>query len=574
MFALLVPPAGPGGAHDEKVNSIVDDQASGFLKWTVIAVLGAAAFIIVIDTTIMNVSISVVVADLNTTVTGVQTAITLYALVMASFMITGGKLGGILGRRRTFIIGTILFAIGSGITAISQNIAMLIIGWSVIEGLGSALMLPSVWSLVTSSYKGKDRALAIAVIGGVIGAGTALGPIIGGWITSSWGWRWAFVFEVVIAALVVGLAFLIKKQPVKEKPRLDLVGIVLSVVGVAMVVLGVLQSSNWGLVKAKSGAPFDIFGLSPTLLLVLAGLVVLAFFAFWQKRVDRSGGEPLIDLSLFRDRTISAGLSTYTTLMIVQLGLLFTIPLFMQKVLVLDALQTGIGLLPLSIALLLASLASPRFARRLFPKSIVMAGMMLLAAGCFLLSFGTPKVVTSADMILGLAIVGLGLGLVAPQLNNLVLSSAPKKNVDDASALVSTFGQLGNAIGTALLGAVLITALGVGIQSYLPESKVLTPGQQDQIAEAVKEDVEIVSNTELEVKLEGQPEEIKDEVIWINTEANKDAFGITLFSAGIISLLGLCIALLLPRVKLQDLGTADEPGLPLASRGCKQLPVI
>jgi len=567
MPALLIPPVGSGGGRDEKVKSVVDehmmvdDQAGGFLKWSVIAVLGAAAFIIVIDTTIMNVSISVVVADLNTTITGVQTAITLYALVMASFMITGGKLGGILGRRRVFIIGTILFAIGSGITAISQNIVQLIIGWSVIEGLGSALMLPAIWSLVTSSYKGKDRALAIAVIGGVIGAGTALGPIIGGAITSSWGWRWAFVFEVIIAILVIGFAFLIKKQPVEEKPHLDFVGIVLSVVGVAMVVLGVLQSSNWGLVKARSGAPFSIFGLSPTLLLILAGLVVLAFFVAWQKRLSQSGGEPLIAMSLFRDRAVSAGLSTYTTLMIVQLGLLFTIPLFMQKVLGLDALQTGIGLLPLSIALLLASLASPRFARRIFPKSIVLAGMLLLTAGCFLLAFGTPEVVTRTDMIAGLAIAGLGLGLVAPQLNNLVLSSAPKKNVDDASALVSTFGQLGNAVGTALLGAILITALGVGIQTYLPESKVLTTAQQDQIAEAVKEDVQVVSNTELEAKLEGQPEETKDEVIRINTEANKDAFGITLFSAGIISLLGFCIALLIPRVKLQDLGTADEPGL-------------
>ncbi len=534
-------------------HKMVDDRPGGFRKWAVIAVLGAAGFIIVIDTTIMNVSISVVVADLNTTVTGVQTAVTLYALVMASFMITGGKLGGILGRRRVFIIGTILFAIGSGITAVSQNIVMLIIGWSVIEGLGSALMLPAIWSLVTSSYRGKDRALAIAVIGGVIGAGSALGPIIGGWITSSWGWRWAFVAEVMLAVLIIGFAFLIKKQPVKEKPHLDLAGIVLSVVGVALVVLGVLQSSNWGLVKAKSGAPFDIFGCSPTLLLILAGLVVLAFFVAWQKRLDRYGGEPLIDVSLFRNRLFSAGLSTYSIVMLVEIGLLFTIPLFMQKVLELDALQTGIGLLPFSIALLLASLSSPRLARRLSPRSIVVVGTVLMAAGCFILAFGTPEVVTRADMFLGLAIVGLGAGLAAPQLNNLVLSGAPKKNVDDASALVSTFGQLGNAIGTALLGAILITMLGIGIQSYLPESKVLTLEQQDQIAEAVKEDVEVVSNTELEAKLESQPEEIKDEVIWINTEANKDAFGITLFSAGIVSLLGLCVALLLPRVTLEEL---------------------
>jgi len=540
--------------NDEKGTEVEPSTPDGGLrKWSVIAVLGAAAFIIIIDTTIMNVSISNVVSDLDTTVTAVQGAITLYALVMASFMITGGKLGGQWGRKRAFIMGTILFAIGSGITGFAANTAMLVIGWSIIEGLGAALMLPAIWALTAANYKGKDRAISTAVIAGVIGAGSALGPIIGGWITKSYGWRVAFRLEVVIAVLVLAFTFLIKKEPVEEKPKLDYPGIVLSVTGMGLVVYGILQSSNWGLVKARPGAPFTIFGTAPTLFVILAGLVVLAFFAAWQRRLERTGGEPLVKISIFREKFISIGLSDYTLLMLVQVGLLFTIPLYMQKVLKLDALQTGIGLLPMSFTLLLGSLVSPRLTRRFYPKHIVTAGMALLGVGCFILAFGTPTNVTRGDMIPGLIVIGLGAGLAAPQLTNVILSSAPPGAVNDASALNSTFGQLGNAVGTALLGAVLITALAFGIGGYVAESEVLTPEIKAQIEEAVQHDVQVVSDEELRSKLEGQPENISQEIIRINTEANKDAFGMTLFVAGVIAILGLFVALLLPRKRLEDL---------------------
>jgi EmrB/QacA subfamily drug resistance transporter len=525
-------------------------ESGGISKWWVLAVLGAAQFIIVIDTTIMNVSISNIVADLNTNVTGVQAAVTLYSLVMASFMITGAKMGGRWGRRRAFALGTILFALGSGITGFAWNLLILTLGWSVVEGLGSALMMPAIWSLLTINYRKGDRAVAMAVVAGIAAAAAALGPIIGGWITSTFNWRWAFRLEVVVALGVLLGTRMIKDEPVTRKPHLDALGVLLSASGLGCTVFGILRMSSWGLVKPRSAASPRFLGLSPSFWLIVGGISILALFTLWEMKQEKEKGEPLIRMTLLRNWSMSSALCMYVINNVLVLGLLFTLPLYMQKVLELDALQTGIGLLPLSLAILLASFVAPRLSRRFYPAYLVTAGAVLETAGCLLLMFypaaGVPD---RADMIAGLCIVGLGIGCVLSQVSNMVMSSAPADAVDEASALNSTAANLGNSIGTALLGAVLIAALAYGIVGGLQKSSVLTPQQQQTIAAAVEEDVQVVSTTELEAALSELPAETRGEIVDINEEATRRAFGVTLIAASVTAGIAFLLSLFLPKRK-------------------------
>lgn len=515
-------------------------------KWSILAILSAAGLIIVIDTTIMNVSISAIVSDLNTTVTGVQLAITMYMLVMAAFMITGSKLGTILGRKRCFIVGTVIFAIGTGITGFASNLLMLTLGWSVIEGIGAALMLPSLWSLGATNFKGRDRAIALAVIGGVIGASAAAGPILGGLITSSIGWRWAFRLELVIAIPVIIFSYVMEDEPIKEKARLDYFGIVLSASGMATVVFGILISSKWGLIGARN-APFDIYGVSPVPFVVLAGVVLLVCFAAWEMRLVRLDKEPLVRISLLEIKPFRASLVLTILQYVVVTGVLFAVPLYMQKVMGLDALQTGVGLLPMSLALLAVSVLIPKLSKRFYAKHVIMTAMATMAAGAFILAFLTPDNPTRVDLILGLAVIGIGAGLLAGSLPNVVMSSVPQEAINEAAGLNNSTDQIGGALGTALIGAILIAALSWGGTAMVMESKVLAPEQKDEIVTAVRKDVEIVSTDELREYLTEEPEPVREELVRIYEKSTNNAFGITSIAAGIIALLGIGVAAWLPK---------------------------
>jgi EmrB/QacA subfamily drug resistance transporter len=529
-------------------NAATKAPGSGAGRWGILAVLCAAGFIIVIDTTIMNVSISAIVRDLDTTVTGVQLAITMYMLVMAAFMITGSKLGTILGRKRAFIIGTVLFAIGTGITGFAKNLFMLTVGWSVIEGIGAALMLPSLWSLGATNFKGKQRAVALAVIGGVIGAAAAGGPILGGLITNSMGWQWAFRLELVIAIPIIIFSFAMEDEPVSKKARLDYPGIVLSAAGMATVVFGILMSSKWGLVGARS-APFDIYGLSPVPFIILAGLVLLACFAAWQKRLVRVGGEPLVRISLLKIAPFSTGLVLTVFQYVVVTGAMFAIPLYMQKVMDLDALATGVGLLPMSVALLAVSILIPRVAKRFYPKYVLAAAMLIMAAGAFILAFLTPADPGRADMIVGLAVLGAGSGLLAGTLPNLVMSTVPQEAINEAAGLNNSTDQVGGALGTAIIGAILIASLSWGGAGMVMKSDVIPPERKEEITTAIEKDMEVVSSEELRQALSEEPAELREELVRIYEKSADNAFAIVGLFTGIIAMLGMGVALLLPKEK-------------------------
>ena len=257
-------------------------------SWLPLIILGAAQFVMVLDSSVMNVSISQIVADLHTTVQGVQGAITAYTLVMAAFMLVGAKLGDIYGRDRIFAIGLAVYGAGSLTTALSPNLTVLLFGWSLVEGLGAVMVIPAIAALIAANYEGKQRALAYGVIGGVAGAAIAAGPLIGGYVTTYFSWRWVFAGETVV---VIGILLFRRRMasapPAEHRPKLDVVGAALSAIGLALVVFAVLKSSAWGWIAPKAsptigGHEIDPFGLSVVPFLIAIGIGFLMVFAWWR----------------------------------------------------------------------------------------------------------------------------------------------------------------------------------------------------------------------------------------------------------------------------------------------------
>ncbi|HVD69101.1 MAG TPA: MFS transporter, partial [Actinomycetota bacterium] len=307
-----------------------------------------------LDSSVMNVAIATVAKDVGTTVTGIQTAITLYTLVMAMLMIPGGKVGSLIGRKRAFSIGCVIYGAGSLTTALAPNLTVLIIGWSLLEGIGAALILPAIVALVAGNFppEGRPRAYGLVMAAGAIAV--AVGPLIGGIATTYFSWRWVFVGEVVIVAAILVLARRVQDAPVETRTHLDLVGAVLSATGLGLAVFGVLRSGEWGWVLTRAGGP-SWLGLSPTIWLVLAGMVVLRLFFAWENRMVAAGREPLLRPAMLRNARLAGGLTMFFFQFMIQAGLFFVVPLFLSIALGLTALQTGVRLLPLSVSLLIAA---------------------------------------------------------------------------------------------------------------------------------------------------------------------------------------------------------------------------
>jgi len=427
--------------------------------WKVMAVLGAAQFLMVLDQAVMNVSISQLVADFDTEVTTIQGVITFYSLVMAALMIAGGKLGDLMGRRRAFGIGHAIYGAGSLLTAISWSVPVLTLGWSVLEGIGAALVIPALIALVAGNYKGADRAIAYGVLGGVAGAGIAVGPILGGWATTELSWRVVFVGEVVVAiGILLGTRMIREPEREGSAPSLDWVGGVLSAAGLALVVFGVLQASNWGWL-APSNSPVEPFGFSLTPFVIGAGALVLAAFVAWERRRERLGQDPLVHLPLLGISQLRGGVAMFLAQNLILMGVFFTIPLFLQVVQGLDALETGVRMLPASAGLFLASIVGSALAKRFAPKPLVRTGLLtVLVATLMLLGTIEPELDNSSFLI-AMGVLGIGMGLIVSQLGNVVQSAVSDDDRSEAGGLQSTAQQLGSSLGTALLGAIVITGL-------------------------------------------------------------------------------------------------------------------
>jgi EmrB/QacA subfamily drug resistance transporter len=427
-------------------------------KWGVLAVLGAAQFLMVLDQSVMNVSISQLVADFDTTVTTIQAVIALYALVMAGLMLTGGKLGDLIGRRRAFAIGLCIYGAGSALTAVSWSVPSLTFGWSVLEGIGAALVLPAMVALVAGNFQGQERAVAYGVLGGVAGAGIAVGPILGGWATTDLTWRVVFAGEVVVAVgILLGLRLI--KEPVRPSSSgLDWVGAVLSSLGLGTMVFGVIQASNWGWLQPRS-SPIEPFGFSLTPFVIAAGGLLLVAFSSWERRRESRGEEPLVRLGLLSISRLRGGVAMLLAQNLVLMGIFFTVPLFLQIVQGLDALETGVRMLPASIGLFVTALAGSALSKRFAARTLVRAGLLVVFVATLLLLDTVQPALDNASFLIAMGVLGVGMGLIVSQLGNVVQSAVGDRDRSEAGGLQNTAQQLGSSLGTALLGAIVITGL-------------------------------------------------------------------------------------------------------------------
>ncbi|MFN8498263.1 MAG: MFS transporter [Anaerolineae bacterium] len=470
---------------------MADNAQAKQASWAVIGMLAAAQFIMVLDTTVMNVSITQIVEDLNTTIVGLQTAITLYTLVMAAFMLTGGKLGDRWGARRGYMVGLLVYGAGSLTTALSPNLGVLIVGWSFVEGFGAILVIPAIAALIAVTYTGRQRALAYGILGGVSGASAALGPLIGGWVTAYYTWRLVFAAEtVVVLVLMLFLRFIPKKEG--RRGKMDILGVVLSAAGLGLAVFGILMSSQWGWIAPNAAAPVTPLGLSPVFWLIILGLVFLALFARHERSLTAKGGEPLLDMRLLEIPMMRAGLTTLLCQQFIIMATFFVLPLYLQTVLGFDSLETGKRLLPLSLSLFVFALGGARLAGRYSPKRIVLVGLILMLIGeVGLVAFISPDL-RSVGFAISLAFVGAGLGLLASQLGNVIMSSVTADRGSEAGGLQGTFQNLGASLGTALVGSILIAALVANFQKTVLADPALA-SIAPQIAAAAEKNANFAS---------------------------------------------------------------------------------
>ncbi|MEU2280916.1 MFS transporter [Streptomyces sp. NPDC013178] len=536
--------------------------------WRALIVLGTAQFLMVLDTAVMNVSISQLVDDFDTEVTAIQAVITLYALVMAAFMIVGGRLGDIFGRRRLFFLGLTVYAIGSSLTALAPTLWVLALGWSVIEGLGAAMVLPAMVALVAESYQGRDRAVAYGVIGGLAGAGIAVGPLLGGWVTTYLTWRLVFAGEVVLVVAILCFHRVITESPrTGRRPRLDGVGAALSAAGLGLGVLGVLQSSTWGWVQPRN-PPFTVLGFAPTLFVIGAGVIVLAGFVRWERRRATRGTDPLVDLSLLRRPPLRSGLMMLLGQNLILLGLFFTIPLYLQVVQGFDAFQTGLRLLPVSVTMLVASTVGSRLGRMAGPRRVVRLALATLAAAVVWLLASIDPVIDDAQFAGAMALLGVGMGLLASQLGNIVQSCVGEEERSEAGGLQFTAQNLGSALGTALIGSLLIGALAHAFTTQVEGDPRLSDEARRQTGIALEAGISFVSTDQVRSAAERaglRPSEV-DALVDSYASAQLDGLKAAILATGGITLASFLVTGNLPnarasRPRQPDTGTpAGGPG--------------
>ena len=526
----------------------------------VLLTLAAGQFVMALDTTVMNTAIATVAKDVGTTVTGIQTAITAYTLVMASLMITGGKVGEILGRKRAFTIGCVVYACGSLTTALAPNLTVLMIGWSGLEGLGAVLIMPAIVALVASNFGLAERPRAYGLVAAAGAIAAALGPLIGGAFTTYASWRWVFAGEVLIVAVILLLARRVNDTPAEEGVKLDLFGTFLSALGLGLIVFGILKSGTWGVVQPKQEAPQWI-GLSPVIWLLLGGGVLLALFVRWESlRIGRGAGA-LLDPTLLRNVQMRSGVLSFMFMFLVQAGTFFVVPLFLSVALGLSAIETGVRLLPLSLTLLLFATGVPKLMPDANPRRVVNAGFLLLFAGLVLL-VGLLDLGAGPEIITGpLLLVGSGLGAMASQLGSVTVSAVPDERSGEVGGVQNTGTQLGASIGTALAGAILISAVTAsffnGIQNNPAIPDNLTVNAEAELATGVP----FVSDKDVEKALDdaGVPKETADAVADENAEARIAGLRSALALLALISLLALLFTRGIPTVQP---GAEAKPNAP------------
>jgi MFS family permease len=468
----------------------------------VLLTLAAGQFLMTLDTSVMNVAIATVAKDVGTDVTGIQTAITLYTLVMAALMITGGKLGALLGRKRAFAIGCVIYGAGSFTTAIAPSLPVLIVGWSLLEGMGAALILPAIVALVAANFGRTDRPRAYGLVMAAGAVAVAVGPVIGGLFTTYLSWRYVFAGEVLIVLVILALARRMEDEPPGKRPRIDVLGVVLSAGGLGLAVFGVLRSGVWGWVSPKPDAP-HLFGISATLWLILAGAFVLWLFFTWESRLEERGDEPLVRPSLFGNTQMVGGLRMFFFQFFIQSGLFFVVPLFLSVSLGLSAVDTGVRLLPLSVTLLVAAIGIPRFRPDANPRRVVRFALVTLLAGIVVLLAAIDEEASAEIVTVPLLLVGLGIGALASQLGAVTVSAVPDELSPEVGGLQNTATNIGASLGTALAGSVLIASLTATLLTGIEQNPAVPEQVSQEASTKLSSGVPFLSDKDLKAALTG-----------------------------------------------------------------------
>jgi len=437
------------------------------------------------------------VKDFDTTVTTIQAVITFYSLVMAMFMLTGAKIGDIIGRRRAFVIGLIIYGCGSALTAVAQTVPILTLGWSVLEGLGASLVLPAMAALIAGNFEGAERKVAYAVLGGVAGAGIAIGPILGGWATTELSWRVVFVGEVLLVVFILAMTpRVVDAVRGGPAPRLDLVGTALSALGLGALVLGVLESTTWGWVVPKD-SPIEPFGFSLTLFVLALGGGLLWGFVTWQRYRESIGTDPLVHLDLLKIAPLRSGLLGLFSQNLILMGIFFVVPLYLQLVIGLDALQTGIKMLPVSITMFVSAALGSRLSTRFPVRTIVRAGLVIIVVAVVGLLWTVQPDLADTAFAVSMAILGVEMGLMVSQLGNVVQSSVDASGRGEAGGLQYTGQQFGSSLGVALIGAIVLAGLTGAFVSKVENDPRISTQVASQVGVAVGSGVDFVSSDQI-----------------------------------------------------------------------------
>ena len=486
--------------------------------------LAAAMFVLVVDTSLMNVSISAVVRDLDTTVSAVQGAIALEALVSAAFILISSKLGDLFGRKRAYVGGLLAYATGAVAMTLAQNLAAIIVFWAIIGGLGASLLLPAMQSLVHGNFEGAAQKKTYALIGAAAAIAAAVGPLLGGFVTTYLSWRVGFLLEAVVIAVVLLQIGLVKDIPYTGARQVDTVGAALSVLGMGGVVLGILV---W-----QEGGDYVV-------LMITIGAVALWALARWLARRHRDGKVTVLDPDLFRLPHFRIGITAQMLQNITLGGAMIALPIFLQIKLEYDALETGLSLAPLSLTMFTVAILAGRRSGNHRPAKIIRTGFALSTLGLALIIPIVPEADSGWYLLIPLAIAGAGLGLLVSQLNNYTLAPIDEERISEAAGVNSASGSFGLSFGLAVAGGVLLATLSLAFTNMTNASSVVPSSQQQQIAQTLEDDAQVVSNTQLDELLTEEPPAVQEEILSINTDSTNLALQVALLLPILAGALGL-----------------------------------
>jgi EmrB/QacA subfamily drug resistance transporter len=511
--------------------TIDPDLARGDRKLAIL--LAMAMFVLVVDTSVMNVSIAAVVHDLHTTVSGVQSAIALEALVSAAFILIGSKVADLIGRKRAYVLGLLGYGIGALAMAFAQGLLAVIIFWAIVGGIGASLLLPSMQSLIHGNFQGAAQRRAYALVGAAAAIAAGVGPLIGGFITTYLSWRIAFLLEDVVIAVVLSGIRLVHDVEYTGSRRVDVVGAVLSVLGMGGIVLGILVWQEGG----------EAVGL-----LLALGAISLGLLAWWLVRRKRAGKATLLDPDLFKARLFRFGVSGQVMQQIGLGGTMIALPIYLQIVLEYSAMGAGLSIAPLSLSMFAVAVVAGKKAGKQRPASLIRAGFALFTLGMVVIEPIVPRATSGWYLLVPLVIAGSGLGLLVSQLNNYTLAPIKEERVSEAAGVNSAGGSFGLSFGLAFAGAILLAVLSLSFTNMAQSSTVLSNTEQHQVAKALEHDAQVVTNTQLEKQLAGRPQKTQDEIIRINTQARHTALQIALLIPILAGLIGLLVSFRMMRL--------------------------